>query len=79
MKFDMLRMEADNKKLALELKHFKNIVNRIDFVEESYRWCITTLIFIILLTVLFVSSFLFNSPDCLHSFGELFCSEVKVT
>ena len=37
MKFDMLRMEADNKKLALELKHFKNIVNRIDFVEESYR------------------------------------------
>ena len=29
MKFDMLRMEADNKKLALELKHYRNIINRL--------------------------------------------------
>lgn len=37
LKYEMLRLEADNKKLSLELKHYKNIVNRFDFIEESYR------------------------------------------
>lgn len=29
LKFEMLKLEAENKKMQLELKHFRNIVSRI--------------------------------------------------
>ena len=35
-KFEIMKLEAENKKYILELKHYKNIVNRIQASDYSF-------------------------------------------